>query len=202
VVTSERSATRLSHHAAVLTHELPTGARLRLPEETDAAALYEVVAANREHLAPWMPWAAAQTVDGTLKWIRAARRRLADNHGLEVIIEDGAEIVGAAGTAEVSWRDRSVALGYWLAEDAQGRGTMTAVVGALVDHAFGVWELNRVEIRAAPENARSRAIPERLGFTAEGTLRQVERIGDRYVDHVVYGLLAAEWRARQAETTR
>jgi hypothetical protein len=43
----------------------------------------------------------------------------------------------------------------------------------------------RVEIRAAPANARSRAIPERLGFTQEGTLRQVERGGDRYLDNVV-----------------
>jgi RimJ/RimL family protein N-acetyltransferase len=50
----------------------------------------------------------------------------------------------------------------------------------------------RVEIRAAPENARSRAIPERLGFTQEGTLRQVERVGDRYLDNVVYAMLAED----------
>jgi ribosomal-protein-serine acetyltransferase len=50
----------------------------------------------------------------------------------------------------------------------------------------------RVEIRAAPENARSRAIPGRLGFTQEGTLRQVERVGDRYLDNVVYAMLAED----------
>jgi hypothetical protein len=52
----------------------------------------------------------------------------------------------------------------------------------------------RVEIRAAPENARSRAIPERLGFTQEGTLRQVECVGDRYLDNVVYAMLAEDWK--------
>ena len=52
----------------------------------------------------------------------------------------------------------------------------------------------RVEIRAAQENARSRAIPERLGFTQEGTLRQVERVGDRYLDNVVYAMLAEDWK--------
>jgi len=41
---------------------------------------------------------------------------------------------------------------------------MTLVVRALVDHALRTWELNRVEVRAAPGNTRSRAIPERLGF--------------------------------------
>jgi ribosomal-protein-serine acetyltransferase len=41
---------------------------------------------------------------------------------------------------------------------------MTAAVRLLVDHALTVWQLNRVEIRAAVENRRSRAIPKRLGF--------------------------------------
>ena len=50
----------------------------------------------------------------------------------------------------------------------------------------------RVEICAAPENARSRAILERLGFTQEGTLRQVERVGDRHLDNVVYAMLAED----------
>jgi hypothetical protein len=60
----------------------------------------------------------------------------------------------------------------------------------------------RVEIRAAPENARSRAIPERLGFIQEGTLRQVECVRDRYLDNVVYadhGDLAQAGRRRRAE---
>ena len=73
---------------------------------------------------------------------------------------------------------------------------MTLAVRALVDHAFGAWELNRVEIAAAVENARSRAVARRLGFTEEGRRRQVERVGDRYLDHVVHSMLASEWSGR------
>jgi ribosomal-protein-serine acetyltransferase len=36
-------------------------------------------------------------------------------------------------------------------------------------------------------------IPERLGFRQEGTLRQAARLGERYIDHVVYAMLAADW---------
>jgi ribosomal-protein-serine acetyltransferase len=73
---------------------------------------------------------------------------------------------------------------------------MTAAVSALIGHGFHTLKLNRIEIRAGVRNRRSRAVPERLGFRHEGTLQQAERLGDRYVDHAVYGLLAGAWRRR------
>ena len=170
---------------------------LRLLEEADAEELYAVVDANREHLRQWMPWAPSQTLDGILEFIRTSRRQLADNNGLQLaIIEDG-RIVGVVGNHRIDWDNRWTSIGYWLAESAQGKGTMTLAARALVDHAFSGWKLNRVEIHAAVENARSRAIPERLGFAEEGMRRQAERVGDRWLDHVVYAMLAAEWAQRR-----
>ena len=99
-------------------------------------------------------------------------------------------MIGAAGFAGIDWVARATSVGYWLSEEHQGRGLMTRAVKALVDHAFGELELHRVEIQAAADNLRSRAIPERLGFQEEGTLREAERVGGRYHDLVVYGLLA------------
>ena len=83
-------------------------------------------------------------------------------------------------------------MGYWLDKEAQGTGLMTRSCSALLEHAFAELDLNRVEIRCAVDNARSRAIPERLGFRLEGQLRQAEWLYDRFVDHAVYGLLARE----------
>jgi ribosomal-protein-serine acetyltransferase len=90
----------------------------------------------------------------------------------------------------------SASLGYWLAEAHQGRGLMTKSVSELVDHAFDEWHLNRVEIQAGIGNRKSRAIPERLGFQRDGVLREYERVGDRYIDMVVYSLLARERQRR------
>lgn len=178
--------------------ELAGGCWLRLLREPDARELHAVIAANRDHLARWLAWAAAQTLDDTVAFIARTRAQLASNDGFQTaIVEDGA-IVGVAGFLGVSWPNRCTKVGYWLAASAQGRGTMTRAVGALVDHAFRTWRLHRVEIRAGVDNAGSRAIPERLGFTHEGVAREAERVGDRYVDQVVYSMLASDWAMRDA----
>ena len=169
---------------------------LRLLEESDARELHSLIEANRDHLARWMPWAAGQTLDDTLTFIRGTREQLANNDGFQTAVIDNGRIVGIVGFHGISWRHRSTSIGYWLAESAQGHGTMTHAVQALVDHAFGAWRLHRVEIRAGVENTRSRAISERLGFTQEGVVREAERVGDSYIDQVVYATLASDWLVR------
>jgi ribosomal-protein-serine acetyltransferase len=166
---------------------------LRVLRETDAEDVYALVVANRAFLAEWMPWAAEQDLARTANFIRGAEQRYANNDGFEmaVVLDDG-RIAGCAGFPGVDWVGRNTSVGYWLAEEHQGRGLMTRAVSALVDHAFGEWKLHRVEIRAAANNVRSRAIPERLGFQQEGLLREAELVADEYQDLVVYGLLAAD----------
>jgi ribosomal-protein-serine acetyltransferase len=170
--------------------EVAEGCYLRLLEEPDAEELYELVDRNRAYLAEWMPWAADQTLEGTAAFIHGALRRRADRNGFEMALVRDERMIGAAGFGGFDWVARSTSVGYWLAEEHQGQGLMTRAVRALVDHAFGELALHRVEIKAAEGNRRSRAIPERLGFREEGLLREAERVGDRYLDLVVYGLLA------------
>jgi ribosomal-protein-serine acetyltransferase len=176
----------------MLTRVLDERRWLRLFEESDAEELYAVVDANREYLARWMPWAADDDLEKVREFIRSSRQLTDTNAFSLAIVEDGG-IVGSVGFHRVDRENRLTSIGYWIAESAQGRGTVTLAVTALLDHAFGSWELNRVEIHAGVDNARSRAIPERLGFTQEGVLRQAERVGDRWVDHVMYSMLAEEW---------
>jgi ribosomal-protein-serine acetyltransferase len=140
-------------------------------------------------------WASTdRTVETTLGFIRATRRQIADNDGLQTaVVDPGGAIVGVVGVHHLDWANGKTSIGYWLARDAQGRGVMTAAVRAYVDYAFTTLGLHRVEIEAAVENVRSRAIPQRLGFREEGIRREVERVGERRLDRVVYAVLADEW---------
>ena len=94
---------------------------------------------------------------------------------------------------EVNQRNRNAEIGYWLGAEHQGRGLVTRACAALVSYAFDTMALHRVEIYCAPDNTRSRRVPERLGFAVEGTLRDAEWLYDHYVDNVLYAMLSTEW---------
>jgi ribosomal-protein-serine acetyltransferase len=89
-------------------------------------------------------------------------------------------------------------VGYWIGEQFQNRGIITRSCRALIQHAFDELEINRMEICAAVGNNRSQAIPIRLGFAREGIRVHGERLYDRYVDLVVFGLTKSMWRLRAA----
>ena len=93
----------------------------------------------------------------------------------------------------MSWEKRRAEIGYWLDKDLQGRGIITRAARALTTYAITELGLNKVEIHAAAGNTASRAVPERLGFTQEGIIRQSEWLNGQAHDLVVYGMVAGEW---------
>jgi ribosomal-protein-serine acetyltransferase len=204
-ITSElRWSTTVERNTEVVPcFELAEDRSMRLLENADADELYRLIDANRAYLARWMPFVGqTRSAADSLAFIGSARRQLAENRGMQMAIVCGERIVGVAGFHRIDWTRRSTSIGYWLAEDQQGAGTMTLAAGALVDHAFNVLRLARVEIRAGVENRRSRAIPERLGFSEEGVVPAAERIGPRVIDHVVYAMTDGEWQRVSAKGSR
>lgn len=173
--------------------DLGDGAEVRRLEPHDAEEVFALVDANRERLREWMPWVDPTTsAEDSRAFIEAARALTTDEEGLGIFV-DGA-YAGGIGLRVRENPFSEAEIGYWIGAEHEGRGIVTRACAALIDHAFGERAVHRVVIRVAPGNARSRAIPERLGFVQEGVLREAERVGDRYVDHVVYGLLDRDWR--------
>lgn len=175
--------------------EFPVDARTRLraPTDADAAPLFAIIDANRAHLRRWLPWVDGVTEPAdTANFLRGVNERMALGTSLELLIEHAGELAGIAGFRSLERANRSGEIGYWLRADRGGRGIMTSCCRALVAHGFGKLDLNRIAIAAATENAKSRAIPERLGFRFEGVLRQPEWLYDHFVDHAVYSLLRSE----------
>jgi ribosomal-protein-serine acetyltransferase len=170
---------------------LAPGVLMRPLTRADTAALHALIEANRDHLRPWLPFA-DQAPESTAAYVDRAVSAATAGQALSMAIESDGELVGAVSFVDLSREHRSTSIGYWLAAGAQGRGIMSRAVEAMVEEAFGPWRLERVEIRAVAENARSRAIPERLGFRREGRLRRAQHVNGVAHDDIVYGLLATD----------
>ncbi|MFC4558442.1 GNAT family N-acetyltransferase [Virgibacillus kekensis] len=164
----------------------------------DAGFLFELTDSSRDVLRQWLPWVdGTKTIEDSKTFIRLAEKSLIEKRGLTTGIFYENNLAGVIGFNNFDWSNEIGYIGYWLGTDFQGKGIMTRAVNGLIDYAFHSLGLNRIEIRAAYGNRRSRAIPERLGFQIEGQIRQAEWLYDHYVDHVVYGMLASEWKFRR-----
>lgn len=166
---------------------------VELAEESDAPLIFALTDANRDHLRPWMPWVdATVTVADTLAFLRFVRGEYAAGRQFHANLRYRGAIVGGMGM-RINRPNDSADLGYWIDREHTGHGIVTRAARALTTAAFDRMGLHRVSIHAGVENARSRAVPERLGYTFEGVLRDAERVGDRYVSHAAYAMLAPDW---------
>ncbi len=171
---------------------------LSMVELRDAQELFALTDSSRNHLREWLPWVDnVQNPSDTTNFIQAALERHAQNNGFQCCIRYDGKIAGVIGFHRIDWANRSTEIGYWLGQQYQGRGIMTNCCRVLIDYAFTEFEINRVEIRVAVGNAKSKAIPQRLGFVQEGILRDAEWLYNHFVDSAVYSVLQREWKARQ-----
>lgn len=163
-------------------------------EERHSEELFAAVDRNRVYLREWLPWLdGTATVEDEKAFVRSSLEEFARNATLALGIWYKGRISGGIGLNFIDQVNRSAEIGYWVSEDCQGKGLVTRACVALLDYAFGELGLNRVVIRVDTGNVRSRAIPERLGFTQEGTTHQSDWLYDRFLDMVIYSMLSSGW---------
>jgi ribosomal-protein-serine acetyltransferase len=167
---------------------------LRLLGLEHADEFFGLIEFNRLYLREWLPWVDKNSkIEEVIDFINSSRQHYSSNQGFQAGIWYQNELCGLVSFHNFNWENKNTSMGYWLAAKYQGRGIITKTCRALITYAFGELKLNRIEIRCAEMNQRSKAIPERLGFTREGMIREAEWLYDHYVNHIVYSILAAEW---------
>jgi ribosomal-protein-serine acetyltransferase len=163
---------------------------VRLLRADDADSLYDVTIRNREWLGPWMSWMdGVIDVSDTYAFLRAAEKEAYEHSAFKAGIWRHGTLIGCIDLHQIDWSNGNARIGYWLDKEHTGHGIMTRAVRLLAEYAFEALDLHRVEIHVATHNEPSRRIPERLGFTLEGTLRQAQRLRGTYHDHALYALL-------------
>ena len=141
---------------------------LRAWNADDGPILKAAIDHNKDHLKPWVPWATGEETPLDVASAKAASMAadfLADRHWLyAVLAPDGQRVIGGAGL-----HDRigpgGLEIGYWIDRDHINRGLATEVAGAMVELAFGVPELQHLEMHIDARNTASARVPQRLHFT-------------------------------------
>lgn len=167
---------------------------LRMLKSSENMLLFSLIDSNRAYLRQWLPWIDENTSPAdSAQFISNAFELHANREALSAGIFYNEKLIGIIGFNTFDWRNQVGTIGYWLAEEAQGKGTMTQSVQALIEHGFNNLQLNRIQLFAAEGNHPSRAIAQRAGFTEEGILRENEWLQGKPIDQVLYRLLKGEW---------
>jgi RimJ/RimL family protein N-acetyltransferase len=173
---------------------------VRCWEPRDAPLLRAAIDSSLDELRPWMPWAKQepQTLEEKVILLRRFRGRfdLGEDFTYGIFSADEREVVGGTGLHSRVGHD-AFEIGYWIRTSHVGQGLATESTAALTRVALELCGVDRVEIRIDPANERSRAIPRRLGFTEEATLRRRLRYPDPR-DVILYTLFAADYPASAA----
>lgn len=111
---------------------------------------------------------------------------------------DADAAIGTCTLFHFARRHRRAEIGYALRGDHWGRGIATEAVSLALDWAFRTLGLHRVEADIDPHNLRSRNLLLRLGFAAEGVLRERFFVEDQATDSEIFGLLADDWKKNVA----
>ncbi|MCS6831605.1 MAG: GNAT family N-acetyltransferase [Armatimonadota bacterium] len=152
---------------------LDGGAELRQLTMQDARALFVLTVRNRERLRRWMSWIdSVRDEDDTRRFIRESLRNFRLGRSLQMGIWLSDNLVGTIGLFRIASAEPEAEIGYWIDEAAEGQGIVTRAALKMVQYAFESWQVPTVRIRVEPENVRSRAIPERLGFRLRGEVEE------------------------------
>jgi RimJ/RimL family protein N-acetyltransferase len=168
----------------------------------DAAALCAAICEAQPHLDRWLPgFKQPLSLDDTLASIRQSQARWSRREAFQmgVFRRDTGELLGDLRLRPTDWSIPAFDIAYWLHPAAEGHGYASEAVRLAAALAFDTLAAQRLVICCDQRNARSRHVPERLGFVPEGCLRNSARGPDNaLLDMLVFALTPADYRREQA----
>ena len=170
--------------------------------DDDAAPLFAAIQESRTHIQPWLPWADQhRSVADTLEFIRRTQARwiLRDGFDMGIFSRREHTFLGGIGLGVVNWDVPAFDIGYWVRKGAEGQGYVGEATRLVTTLAFRTLKAQRVAIRCDARNARSKAIPERLGYVYEGCLRRSELdTSGRPFDMLVFAMIPEDYHKARA----
>lgn len=146
--------------------------------------------------ASWTCRADAQT------WLERMLAAQASGSALQWVVVDKVShrVIGTCLLFQYDAPSARAELGYVLGRAHWGRGLMREALAGVLDCAFYILALRRIEAEVDPRNLASGKLLKSLGFAPEGILRARWVTKGEARDVESFGLLRPEWRAPPAPT--
>jgi ribosomal-protein-serine acetyltransferase len=162
--------------------------------KSDTQELFDLVDANREMLQQWLIWVPlTKSKTDIEEFIDKSQKEYSKKNGMQMGLWDQENLIGTIGLNNIDLVNNKASIGYWLSSDYQGKGAMAKAVKSLMAYGFDTLNLNKIELKIAKKNSKSKSIAERLGFQKEGLLRQDEYLNNEYYDYIIYSFLHEDW---------
>lgn len=149
----------------------------------------DVVTASRATGQPWRPLAAGSEA-GSFRVDDTAQGHVP----FSVVDLESGELIGTATLWGLDNHSRSAHIGLGLLPAARGKGYSTDVVAVLCHYGFVVRGLHRLQTETLADNTAMLRAAERNGFVREGVLRSSAWVMGEFLDEVLLGLLARDWK--------
>lgn len=163
---------------------------LRAIEERDAPVLLSMINdPELEHAV--VGWSRPVSAAEQAAWIAA----LPGENTVRWAVDDGSGMLGTVSVSGIDWKNRTGALNVKLLARARGHGVATRAMALVIAYCFAELNLNCLSVSVLADNLPSRRLWSRLGFRAEGLLRQRVYKQGRFHDLQVMSLLREEYHA-------
>ena len=142
--------------------------------------MLEAIRESQDELGVYLPWVSyalteAESIENTHQAINNFENFEGELR-YSIIEKSTGRFLGAI---RLIIRDKSIPffeIGDWMRSSSVGNGFISEAVKAIEAYAFNELNANRVEIKAAEQNLKSRMVAERGGYAFEGILRNDRRL--------------------------
>ncbi|CAM3255744.1 GNAT family N-acetyltransferase [Vibrio neptunius] len=163
---------------------------LKVLTEGDAKELFDIFS-DHEVMKYWNtePWSSIYKAKSFIASSTEAMKKNMDVT-LGIYLKETGQLLGKIMLFNYHKESKRAEIGFGIIRTFWGKGIVLEAGNALVDHAFNILHLRRIEAEIDPDNISSSKALERLGFVKEGYLRQRWEVNGVVSDSAIYGLLA------------
>lgn len=166
---------------------------LRRLELTNAEMMFRNWTSD-DKVTRYLRWDTHKTIDDTKKMILQWMNNYQDDstYYWGIYLKNN-EMIGSTGITITSECDLKGELGYKIGSNWWNQGYSSEAAGAVIDYMFRNTDIERIGAFSSVENPASSKVMEKIGMHHEGSLRHYYKVGGKFHDCDLYGIIRKEW---------